>query len=120
MGQAVIEVENLTKIFGEQLIAVNNVTFTVARGAIFGFLGPNGARKTTTIRLMLGLIRPTAGSVTVFGDKMTPESSSLRSRIGYLPTNPKFPPKDDPCRLSRLWGGSSTSRERRGRSGSRR
>jgi ABC-2 type transport system ATP-binding protein len=96
MGSTVIEVESLTKIFGEQLIAVNNVGFTVAQGAIFGFLGPNGAGKTTTIRLLLGLIRPTAGSARIFGERMTPEAADLRKRIGYLPTNPRFPPRMTP------------------------
>ena len=72
MGQRVVEMDNLTKIFGEKLIAVNNVNFAVEEGAIFGFLGPNGAGKTTTIRLLLGLIRPTAGEVRVFGERMTP------------------------------------------------
>jgi ABC-2 type transport system ATP-binding protein len=85
MGQRVIEMDNLTKIFGEKLIAVNNVNFAVEKGAIFGFLGPNGAGKTTTIRLLLGLIRPTAGEVRVFG-------------MGYLPTNPRFPPRMTPIR----------------------
>ena len=96
MGQRVIEMANLTKIFGEKLIAVNNVNLAVEKGAIFGFMGPNGAGKTTTIRLLLGLIRPTAGEVRVFGERMTPESSSLRRRMGYLPTNPRFPSKMTP------------------------
>ena len=95
MSQAV-EVKNLTKIFGEKLIAVNNLSFAVEKGAIYGFLGPNGAGKTTTIRLMLGLIRPTGGEVRVFGEKMTPSASALRRRIGYLPTNPRFPPRMTP------------------------
>jgi ABC-2 type transport system ATP-binding protein len=96
LGEKVIETENLTKIFGEKLIAVNNANFSVDRGAVFGFLGPNGAGKTTTIRLLLGLIRPTAGGVRIFGETMTPGSSRLRGRIGYLPTNPRFPPKMTP------------------------
>jgi ABC-2 type transport system ATP-binding protein len=96
MGPKVIEMDNLTKIFGEKLIAVNNVAFSVDEGAVFGFLGPNGAGKTTTIRLLLGLIRPTAGEVRVFGEKMTPGSSNLRKRMGYLPTNPRFPPRMTP------------------------
>jgi ABC-2 type transport system ATP-binding protein len=107
----VIEAENLTKIFGEKLIAVNNLNFAVERGTIYGFLGPNGAGKTTTIRLLLGLIRPTAGEVRVFGEQMTPSASGLRRRMGYLPTNPRFPPKMTPItyldfvgRLFRLGG----------------
>jgi ABC-2 type transport system ATP-binding protein len=98
MGQKVIEMDNLTKIFGEKLIAVNNVDFSVDEGAIFGFLGPNGAGKTTAIRLLLGLIRPTAGEVRVFGEKMTPGAANLRKRMGYLPTNPRFPPRMTPVR----------------------
>ncbi len=92
----VIEIQSLTKIFGEKLIAVNNLDLTVEEGAIYGLLGPNGAGKTTTIRLLLGLIRPSAGEVKVFGEKMTPSASSLRMKIGYLPTNPKFPPRMTP------------------------
>ena len=92
----VIEVKNLTKIFGDKLIAVNNLNFTVERGAIYGFLGPNGAGKTTTIRLLLGLIRPTAGEVRIFGEQMTPSASGLRRKMGYLPTNPRFPPRMTP------------------------
>ena len=98
MTQKVIETDNLTKIFGRKLIAVNNANFSVEAGAIFGFLGPNGAGKTTTIRLLLGLIRPTAGEVRIFGERMTPSSSRLRARIGYLPTNPKFPPRMTPIK----------------------
>ena len=96
MSAYVIEVENLTKIFGSKLIAVNNVSLNVEKGAILGFLGQNGAGKTTTIRLLLGLTRPSAGEVKVFGEKMTSNSSGLRRRIGYLPTNPKTPPKMTP------------------------
>lgn len=92
----VIETLNLTKMFKQKLIAVNNLNLNVEKGSIYGFLGPNGAGKTTTIRLLLGLIKPTAGKVKIFNEKMTFNSSSLRKRIGYLPTNPKFPPKMTP------------------------
>ncbi len=95
MTQA-IETVNLTKIFNSKLIAVNNLNLEVEEGSIFGFLGPNGAGKTTTIRILLGLLYPTGGEVTVFGEKMAPNSASLRKRIGYLPTSPKFPPKMTP------------------------
>jgi len=92
----VIETENLTKIFGRKLIAVNNVSLSVKEASIYGFLGPNAAGKTTTIRLLLGLIKPSAGSIKIFDEEMTFNSSHLRRRIGYLPTNPKFPPKMTP------------------------
>lgn len=96
MQQRVIEVKGLTKIFGSKLIAVNNVSLTVGKGEILGFLGQNGAGKTTTIRLLLGLTRPSAGEVEIFGEKMTSDSAGLRRRIGYLPTNPKLPPRMTP------------------------
>ncbi len=92
----IIETVNLTKIFGNRLIAVNNMNLQVEEGATYGLLGPNGAGKTTLIRLLLGLIKPTAGEVRVFGKGMTINSADLRQRIGYLPTNPKFPPRMTP------------------------
>ncbi len=91
-----IETVNLTKIFGQNLIAVNNLNLEVQTGTIYGFLGPNGSGKTTTIRLLLGMISPSAGDVRVFGEKMTADSSELRRRIGYLPTNPRLMPRMTP------------------------
>ena len=87
----VIETHNLTKIYGNKHIALNGATLAVPQGVVFGLVGPNGAGKTTTIRLLLGLHSPTAGSVTVFGEPMTPNAVHLRRRIGFLPTNPRFP-----------------------------
>ncbi len=92
----VVETQDLTKIFGGKLIAVNNVSLKVENGSILGFLGQNGAGKTTTIKLLLALCRPTAGYVKVFGERMTSNSKDLRRKIGYLPTNPKLPPKMSP------------------------
>jgi ABC-2 type transport system ATP-binding protein len=62
----------------------------VPKNSIFGFLGPNGAGKTTAIKLLLGLIRPTAGSARVFGLDILQDSVAIRSRIGYLPQDPRF------------------------------
>ena len=116
MTQA-IETVNLTKIFDSKLIAVNNLNLDVEEGSIFGFLGPNGSGKTTTIRLLLGLLNPTAGEVTVFGEKMTPNSSGLRKKIGYLPTSPKFPPKMTPIiylnYIGKIFGMTKTERTSR-------
>ena len=107
----------MTKIFGDKLVAVNNLNFTVEKEAVYGFLGPNGAGKTTTIRLLLGLIRPTAGEVSVFGEKMTPSAAALRRRIGYLPTNPRFPPRMTPITyldfVGRLFGLGTERRKNR-------
>jgi ABC-2 type transport system ATP-binding protein len=104
MPQNAIETEHLTKIFDAKHIAVNDVNMSVEQGTVYGFLGPNGAGKTTVIRLALGLIMPTAGSVKVFGEPMTPNSSALRKRIGFLPTNPKFPPDMTPIRYLNFVG----------------
>ena len=93
-----IETENLTKIFGNRLIAVNNLNLRVEEGSVYGLLGPNGAGKTTTVRLLLGLLRPSAGTAKVFGQHMTFNSANLRRRIGYLPTHPRFPPKMTPIK----------------------
>ncbi len=86
-----IETHNLTKIYGNKYIALNGVNLKVPPGAVFGLVGPNGAGKTTTIRLLLGLHSPTAGTVKVFGERMTTNAAHLRRRMGFLPTNPQFP-----------------------------
>jgi ABC-2 type transport system ATP-binding protein len=86
-----IRAEHLTKIYGQRLIAVNDMNLEVPHGSVFGLLGPNGAGKTTTLRLLLGLQRPTAGRVEVFGRVCGPNAVGVRSRIGYLPTNPRLP-----------------------------
>lgn len=92
----IVQTHNLTKIYNNRLIAVNGVNLTVEEGAVFGLLGPNGAGKTTTIKLLLGLQMPTAGRAELFGERMSPNAAHLRQRIGYLPTNPKFPPTMTP------------------------
>jgi ABC-2 type transport system ATP-binding protein len=85
MGDVALRTENLTKRYGE-LIAVDDLTLDVRHGEVFGFLGPNGAGKSTTIRLMLGLARPSAGRVLVFG---VPAGDVLRThgRLGYVPAD---------------------------------
>jgi ABC-2 type transport system ATP-binding protein len=87
----IIETHNLTKIYSNKYIALNGVHLNVPQGSVFGLVGPNGAGKTTTIKLLLGLHKPTAGSVKIFGEPMTPNAVHLRRRIGFLPTNPRFP-----------------------------
>jgi ABC-2 type transport system ATP-binding protein len=87
-----VETQNLTKIYQNRHIALNGVNLSVESGMVLGLLGPNGAGKTTLVRLVLGLHRPSAGRVEVFGRRMTPNAASLRCRIGYLPTGPRYPP----------------------------
>jgi ABC-2 type transport system ATP-binding protein len=88
----VVEARGLTKIFQGKVVAVSGVELRVSPGKVFGLIGPNGAGKTTTFRLLLGLQRPDAGEIRVFGEPMTANSADLRRRIGYLPTGAKLPP----------------------------
>ncbi|MET4093581.1 ATP-binding cassette domain-containing protein [Arthrobacter sp. UYCu712] len=86
-----IETHGLSKRFGHQL-AVNNVDLAVPRGSVFGFLGPNGSGKTTTIRLMLGLAAPTGGSVRLLGQEMPRQLHEVLPRVGALVEGPAFYP----------------------------
>jgi ABC-2 type transport system ATP-binding protein len=81
---AVIETHSLTRRYGRRR-GIEAVTFSVPEGSLFGFLGPNGAGKTTAIRVLLGLLRPTAGSARIFGFDCWRDSRRLKSEIGYLP-----------------------------------
>ncbi len=83
-GSAAISIRGLTKRYG-RLIAVDHLDLEVPRGEVFGFLGLNGAGKTTTIRILLDLLRPTSGSVAVFGHDCQSDSLKARSAVGYLP-----------------------------------
>jgi ABC-2 type transport system ATP-binding protein len=87
----VVNTTDLTKIYEDRYIALNALNLRVEKGQVFGLVGPNGAGKSTTFRLLLGLQRPTAGSLQVFGESMSGDRADLRRRIGYLPTNPTFP-----------------------------
>jgi ABC-2 type transport system ATP-binding protein len=78
-----IEVRDLTKRFGD-FTAVDAVSFDVPRGEIFGFLGPNGSGKTTTIRMLCGTIAPTSGGATVLGHDVVADPESVRRSIGYM------------------------------------
>ena len=79
-----IEVDNLTKYYGDYP-AIEGISFTVNRGEILGFLGPNAAGKTTTMRILTGFMPPTAGTARVAGFDVVDNSLEARRRIGYLP-----------------------------------
>lgn len=83
MNEAVIETRNLTRYFGKKQI-VAPLNLTVPRGSIFGFLGRNGAGKSTTIRMLMGLLEPTRGTSQVLGEDSQNLSPQTRARIGYL------------------------------------
>ena len=78
-----ITVTNLTKRFGD-FTAVDNISFEAKRGEIFGFLGPNGSGKTTTIRMMLGLLMPSAGDIQALGMSVNGNQAEFQARVGYM------------------------------------
>ena len=82
-AQYVIDVHKLNKRFGDKHV-VNDVSLQVARGEIFGFLGPNGSGKTTSIRLMCGLLTPDSGSGTCLGYDIVRESEQIKRKVGYM------------------------------------
>ena len=83
MAAPVIEVEQLTKSFGH-FTAVDHISFQVQRGEIFGFLGANGAGKTTAMRMLCGLSRPTSGVGKVAGYDIFREAEQVKRHIGYM------------------------------------
>ena len=88
-SEKVIEVHGLTKKFGN-LIAVDNLELNVFRGDVFGFLGPNGAGKSTTIRMLLSLIKPTAGTIKIFGLPINSNRKEILKKIGAIVEKPDF------------------------------
>jgi ABC-2 type transport system ATP-binding protein len=85
----IISTKNLTKSYGKRQI-VSNLNLAVPRGSICGFLGANGAGKSTTIKLLLGLVQPTSGVGTVFGKNIVNDSVAIRERVGFLAQSPSF------------------------------
>lgn len=83
IGEPVIDVRGLTKRFGAKTV-VDSFDLVVPRGAIYGFLGPNGSGKTTTIRMVCGLLRPDAGAGSVLGLDVLAESDRIKERVGYM------------------------------------
>jgi len=79
----IIDARGLTRRFG-QLVAVDNVTFQVRRGEIFGMLGPNGSGKSTTIRMLCGVLEPSAGDAAVLGHRVSRDAEAIKRRIGYM------------------------------------
>jgi ABC-2 type transport system ATP-binding protein len=88
----IIEVEKLTKKFGD-FIAVNQISFTVKKGEIFGFLGANGAGKTTAMKMLIGILKPTSGKAIVAGYDVLKDAEKIKKNIGYM--SQKFALYDD-------------------------
>ena len=79
-----IKIDNLKKSFGD-FCAVDGITFSVSQGEVLGFLGPNGAGKSTTMKMLTGFIKPSAGTVSVFGHDIEQNPLQAKRIIGYLP-----------------------------------
>jgi ABC-2 type transport system ATP-binding protein len=90
-GPVPISFVGLSKRYGESVLAVDALSFSVGRGQVFGLLGPNGAGKTTALRILLGLVHPTAGEARIFGERVTSGTKVLR-RVGALVEGPAFVP----------------------------
>ena len=83
MSETAIAVQHLSRRFGD-FVAVNDLSFDVRGGEVFGFLGSNGAGKSTTIRMLCGLLRPTSGTATVDGIDVSRDPEGVKQRIGYM------------------------------------
>src|SRR5882757_9332362 len=79
-----VEIQSLTRSYGSRR-GVVDVSFAVEEGSIFGFLGPNGSGKTTTIRVLLGLLRPGSGAARVFGLDCWRDTRAIKAEVGYVP-----------------------------------
>lgn len=92
-----VEVKALSKHYG-RVRAVEDVSFSIARGEVFGYLGPNGSGKTTTLRCLMGLLSPTEGEVSILGHRVVPGRATAHREVGYLPGD------------FRIWGGPTARR----------
>lgn len=83
-----IQVEHVTKKFGKEFTAVNDLNFTINKGEIVGFVGQNGAGKTTTIKMLTGILKPTEGKVLIHGYDMQKEALKAKESLAYVADNP--------------------------------
>ncbi|MGA2666129.1 MAG: ATP-binding cassette domain-containing protein, partial [Nitrososphaerales archaeon] len=84
-----IQIQNLTKTY-EKLVALNDVSLEVRAGEVIGLLGPNGAGKSTLMKIVVGVLRPTSGSVSVGGHDIVKDPEKAKKAVGYLPENPSL------------------------------
>lgn len=117
-GKIIIDVKGLAKRFGE-VQAVAGVDFAVSRGELFGFLGPNGSGKTTTINMLTGLARPDAGSISIAGLDCTGSPKAAQHLMGVVPDGSNLYPElsgfDNLCFCGALYGMARRDREARAR-----
>ena len=87
--ELILKTTNLTKSFGDR-VAVSNINLNIYKGDIYGFLGPNGAGKSTTLRMILTLIKPTSGTIEIFGKDLNQNRREILSKIGSIVEKPDF------------------------------
>ncbi len=113
MNETILETKNLTKRY-KDITAVNEVSLSVGRGQVYGFLGPNGSGKTTTIGMILGLIHATDGEVKIMGDEVTPRNNRGLKQVGAMLGQPGFIPylsgEENLRMLARLHSGINRGR----------
>src|SRR5512133_2552896 len=89
MSGPALEVDGLTKLYGE-LVAVSEVSFSVAPGEVVGLVGPNGAGKTTMLRCLSGIIPPTRGEIRICGRDLRHSPAKAKSELAFLPDEPRL------------------------------
>jgi ABC-2 type transport system ATP-binding protein len=108
-----IELKTLTKWYGSAR-GIEDLSFSIDKGEIFGYLGPNGSGKTTTIRCLMGLLRPTSGECHVLGERVVPGRATQHTNIGYLPGDfriwPGLTPRKSLGILARLGNGNELNK----------
>jgi ABC-2 type transport system ATP-binding protein len=111
----VLQVRSLSKFYGP-VLGIEGVSFALGRGEVFGYLGPNGSGKTTTLRCVMGLLRPSAGEILVFGERVAAGRGTQHARIGYLPGEfrlwPGFTARRSLSVLAALGGGDRSQARR--------
>src|SRR5207237_3545945 len=88
-GMVEISIESLTKHYGT-LVALDNVSLKIASGEVFGLLGPNGAGKSTLLKTLVGILRPTSGTIRIGAIDIVADPEKAKKMIGYLPENPSL------------------------------
>ena len=84
-NEVIISVDNLQKTYSNNIEAVKGISLAINKGEIFGLLGPNGAGKSTTINMIVGLLEPTAGTVSIYGEKIKARSKIIKEKVGIIP-----------------------------------
>ncbi len=88
-----LEIKNITKTYGKETLAVDDLSLTIEDGQIVGFIGPNGAGKTTTIKMLTGILKPDTGSISINGYDIVSDAIMAKRQFGFVSDNPNVYPK---------------------------